>query len=145
MGKNGHHEITDVSYRPSLGAPIGMDVLDFAELLTRGERRGLDLSAPQRPDFHHLIHVTEGRLRHRVGLHGLRRRTGRLAVGGLRAGAPVRPRRPDDGPGHDRHLAAGLRAGRSRPSTSHHCCRRNPTPVRCLPDATSPRARVRRT
>ena len=68
MGKNGQHrpEITDVSYRPSLGAPIGMDVVGFTELLARGERRGIDLSAPQRPDFHHLIHVTEGTLRHRV-------------------------------------------------------------------------------
>jgi len=68
MGKNGQHrlEITDVSYRPSLSAPIGMDVLDFVELLVRGERRGIDLSAPQRPDFHHLIHVTAGTLRHRV-------------------------------------------------------------------------------
>ena len=68
MGKNGQHplEITDVSYRPSLSAPIGMDVLDFVELLVRGERRDIDLSAPQRPDFHHLIHVTAGPLRHRV-------------------------------------------------------------------------------
>ncbi|GAA2596129.1 AraC family transcriptional regulator [Streptomyces axinellae] len=49
--------ITDVAYRPSLSAPIGMDVLDTAELRARGRRRSLDLAAPQRPGFHHLIHV----------------------------------------------------------------------------------------
>jgi AraC-like DNA-binding protein len=66
MGKNGQLAITDVSYRPSLGAPIGMDVLDFAELRTRARRRGIDLASPLRPGFHHLIHVTEGPLRHTV-------------------------------------------------------------------------------
>ncbi|WP_207954782.1 helix-turn-helix domain-containing protein [Saccharopolyspora elongata] len=50
-------EITDVAYRPGLSTPIGMDVADFAELRERGERREIDLAAPQRPDFHHLIHV----------------------------------------------------------------------------------------
>ncbi|WP_405803504.1 helix-turn-helix transcriptional regulator [Streptomyces sp. NBC_01187] len=49
--------ITDVAYRPSLSAPIGMDVLDTAELRSRGRHRALDLAAPQRPAFHHLIHV----------------------------------------------------------------------------------------
>ncbi|POX40696.1 hypothetical protein C3486_12575 [Streptomyces sp. Ru73] len=43
-----------------------MDVLDFAELRIRGDRRGIDLAAPQRPDFHHLIHVGAGTLRHTV-------------------------------------------------------------------------------
>ncbi|MBT2410687.1 AraC family transcriptional regulator [Streptomyces sp. ISL-12] len=62
MGKNGQvrgmaSTITDVAYRPALSAPIGMDVVDFAELRARGRRRGIDLSSPQRPDFHHLIHV----------------------------------------------------------------------------------------
>ncbi|MGW7365948.1 AraC family transcriptional regulator [Streptomyces sp. NPDC054841] len=66
MGKNRQHSVTDVSYRPSLSAPIGVDVLDFAELSTRGSRRGLDLSAPLRPDFHHLIHVRQGPVRHTV-------------------------------------------------------------------------------
>lgn len=66
MGKNRQHSVTDVSYRPSRSAPIGMDVLDFAELSTRGGRRGLDLSAPLRPDFHHLIHVRQGPVRHIV-------------------------------------------------------------------------------
>ncbi|MEV0597744.1 AraC family transcriptional regulator [Streptomyces sp. NPDC050315] len=66
MGKNGQLSITDVAYRPSLGAPIGMDVLDFAELRARGHRRGIDLGSPQRPGFHHLIHVRSGTLRHTV-------------------------------------------------------------------------------
>ncbi|GGS62374.1 transcriptional regulator [Streptomyces daghestanicus] len=52
--------ITEVAYRPALSAPIGMDVVDFAELRARGRRRGIDLSAPQRPAFHHLIHVRPG-------------------------------------------------------------------------------------
>ncbi|GAA4836518.1 helix-turn-helix domain-containing protein [Saccharopolyspora rosea] len=50
-------DITDVSYRPGLSTPIGMDVVDFAELRERGRRREIDLATPQRPDFHHLIHV----------------------------------------------------------------------------------------
>lgn len=66
MGKSGHLSITDVPYRPSLDVPIGMDVLDFAELRARGRRRGIDLSAPQRPAFHHLIHVSAGTLGHTV-------------------------------------------------------------------------------
>ncbi|GAA0464475.1 AraC family transcriptional regulator [Streptomyces olivaceiscleroticus] len=66
MGKNGQLSITDVAYRPSLGAPLGMDVLDFAELRARGHRRGIDLATPQRPGFHHLIHVSAGTLRHTV-------------------------------------------------------------------------------
>ncbi len=49
--------ITDVAYRPAMSAPLGMDVVDFPELWARGRRRGIDLTAPQRPDFHHLIHV----------------------------------------------------------------------------------------
>lgn len=50
-------EIIDVAYRPGLSAPVGMDVVDFAELRARGRQREIDLTAPQRPDFHHLIHV----------------------------------------------------------------------------------------
>jgi len=56
--------ITPVGYRPFLDAPIGLDVLDFTELAVRVRRRGLDLGSPLRPDFHHLIHVTAGRIRH---------------------------------------------------------------------------------
>ncbi|MER6987629.1 AraC family transcriptional regulator [Saccharopolyspora hirsuta] len=61
-------EITDVAYRPGLNAPIGMDVIDFAELRSRARRRGIDLAGPQRPDFHHLIHVhaDADELRHTV-------------------------------------------------------------------------------
>ncbi|WP_328760465.1 helix-turn-helix transcriptional regulator [Streptomyces sp. NBC_00271] len=66
MGKNRQPSVAEVSYRPSLSAPIGMDILDFAELSTRGDRRGLDLSSPLRPAFHHLIHVRKGPVRHTV-------------------------------------------------------------------------------
>lgn len=67
MGKIGQH-ITEVAYRPWLSAPIGMDVVGFAELCERGRRREIDLAEPQRPDFHHLIHVEAGGdpLRHTV-------------------------------------------------------------------------------
>lgn len=57
MGKNGQNTITDVAYRPWLSVPLGMDVVDFAELRERGRRREIDLSDPQRPDFHHLIRI----------------------------------------------------------------------------------------
>lgn len=66
MGKSRQRFVADVSYRPSSSAPIGIDVLDFAELSARGNRRGLDLSAPLRPAFHHLIHVGRGPVRHTV-------------------------------------------------------------------------------
>ncbi|WP_309141860.1 helix-turn-helix domain-containing protein [Streptomyces griseicoloratus] len=61
-GDRGHGPvtITEVAYRPALSAPIGMDVVDFAELRARGRRRGIDLSSPQRPAFHHLLHVHPG-------------------------------------------------------------------------------------
>ncbi|MFC7343661.1 helix-turn-helix domain-containing protein [Saccharopolyspora griseoalba] len=67
MGKIGQ-QITEVAYRPWLSAPIGMDVVDFAELRERGRRREIDLADPQRPDFHHLIHLDAGGgpLRHTV-------------------------------------------------------------------------------
>ncbi|MGD3112832.1 helix-turn-helix transcriptional regulator [Streptomyces sp. YGL11-2] len=66
MGKKRQLSVTDVAYRPSLSAPIGIDVLDFTELSVRVDRRGLDLSAPLRPAFHHLIHVRQGPVRHTV-------------------------------------------------------------------------------
>jgi AraC-like DNA-binding protein len=66
MGKKGQLSVTDVAYRPSLSAPVGVDVLDFAELVTRTGRRGLDPSVPMRPAFHHLIHVRSGSVRHTV-------------------------------------------------------------------------------
>lgn len=49
--------IADVAYRPSMSVPIGMDVVGFQELRDRARRRRIDLSGPQRPDFHHLIHL----------------------------------------------------------------------------------------
>ena len=66
MGRNGQSEIADIVFRPFLDSPIGMDLLDFAELRTRGRVRGVDLHDPQRPAFHHLIAVESGTLRHTV-------------------------------------------------------------------------------
>lgn len=68
-GTRGAGGITPVGYRPFLDAPIGVDLLDFPELADRGRLRGLDLGSPLRPDFHHLIHVTGGRIRHTVDFH----------------------------------------------------------------------------
>jgi AraC-like DNA-binding protein len=60
--------ITPVTYRPYLDAPIGLDVLDLGELARRGRRRGLDLGSPMRCEFHHLIHLTAGHIRHTADL-----------------------------------------------------------------------------
>ncbi|MET8627866.1 AraC family transcriptional regulator [Kitasatospora sp. NPDC004669] len=69
MGKKRQLSVTDVAYRPALTAPIGMDVLDFEDLAARAARRGLDLSAPLRPAFHQLIHISRGPVRHTVDFH----------------------------------------------------------------------------
>ncbi|MDT0470127.1 helix-turn-helix domain-containing protein [Streptomyces gibsoniae] len=66
MGKIGQDSIVDLPYRPSLGAPIGMDVLPFTELRDRVRRRGIELGAPIRPSFHRLVHVRAGTLEHTV-------------------------------------------------------------------------------
>ncbi|MEU1600750.1 AraC family transcriptional regulator [Streptomyces sp. NPDC005708] len=66
MGKIGQASIIDLPYRPSLGAPIGMDVLPFTELRDRVRRRGIELGAPIRPSFHRLVHVRTGTLEHTV-------------------------------------------------------------------------------
>ncbi|WP_124279855.1 AraC family transcriptional regulator [Streptomyces sp. ADI93-02] len=58
--------IVDLPYRPSLGAPIGMDVLPFTELRDRVRRRGIELGAPIRSSFHRLVHVRAGTLEHMV-------------------------------------------------------------------------------
>ena len=67
MVKNRHdpsREIPEISFAPPAGTPAGVEVLPLTELRHRvpGER----LTAPQRPDFHHLITLTGGTLWHTV-------------------------------------------------------------------------------
>lgn len=56
--------IPTVSFAPPIGTPAGVEVLSLADLCHRvsGER----LTVPQRPDFHHLITLAGGTLRHTV-------------------------------------------------------------------------------
>jgi AraC-like DNA-binding protein len=67
MVKNRHDAargVPEVSFEAPAGTPAGVEVLPLAELRRRvpAER----LTAPQRPDFHHLIAVTGGTLWHTV-------------------------------------------------------------------------------
>ncbi|EDY53727.1 MULTISPECIES: AraC family transcriptional regulator [Streptomyces] len=56
--------VPEISFAAPVGTPAGVEVLPLAELRRRvpAER----LTAPQRPDFHHLIVVTGGTLWHTV-------------------------------------------------------------------------------
>ncbi|MGW2331993.1 AraC family transcriptional regulator [Streptomyces sp. NPDC001700] len=63
MDRNGHTEVTEVPFRPSVGAPPGAAVLDFPGLLARARSHDLDVSAPMRLTFHQLITVRSGVLR----------------------------------------------------------------------------------
>lgn len=63
MDRNGHTEVTEVPFRPSVGAPPGAAVLDFAGLLARARGHDLDAYAPMRLSFHQLITVRSGTLR----------------------------------------------------------------------------------
>ncbi|MER6284702.1 helix-turn-helix transcriptional regulator [Streptomyces sviceus] len=67
MVKNRHDAargVPEISFAAPAGTPAGVEVLPLAELRRRvpAER----LTAPQRPDFHHLIAVTGGTLWHTV-------------------------------------------------------------------------------
>ncbi|MGW4909183.1 helix-turn-helix domain-containing protein [Streptomyces sp. NPDC004270] len=67
MVKNRHgaaRGVPKISFAAPVGTPAGVEVLSLADLRHRvpGER----LTAPQRPDFHHLIALTGGTLRHTV-------------------------------------------------------------------------------
>ncbi|WP_060905010.1 helix-turn-helix transcriptional regulator [Streptomyces scabiei] len=67
MVKNRHdldRGIREISFAAPAGTPAGVEVLSLADLRHRvpGER----LSAPQRPDFHHLVTLTGGTLWHTV-------------------------------------------------------------------------------
>ncbi|MHC5908306.1 helix-turn-helix domain-containing protein [Streptomyces sp. S6] len=64
--------ITDVGFAAPTGTPAGVEVLSLAALRERapvrlGEGR---LTLPQRPDFHHLVTLSAGRLRHTVDFTG---------------------------------------------------------------------------
>ncbi|MEU5322037.1 helix-turn-helix transcriptional regulator [Streptomyces sp. NPDC021056] len=67
MVKNRHDAdrgIRDISFAAPAGTPAGVEVLSLADLRRRvpAER----LTAPQRPDFHHLITLTDGTFWHTV-------------------------------------------------------------------------------
>ncbi|MFI8891308.1 helix-turn-helix domain-containing protein [Streptomyces paradoxus] len=67
MVKNRHdgdRGIPEISFAAPVGTPAGVEVLSLADLRHRvpGER----LTVPQRPDFHHLITLGDGMLRHTV-------------------------------------------------------------------------------
>jgi AraC-like DNA-binding protein len=66
MNQNGQHAIARIPFRPSPGGPPGLDIREFAELRARAEGHGVDLGRPMRAEFHHLITVRTGSLRHWV-------------------------------------------------------------------------------
>lgn len=63
MIKNGQPEIIALPYRASVGAPPGVEVIDFPGLVTRAAGHGVDPYRLQRPEFHKLIAVRSGTLR----------------------------------------------------------------------------------
>jgi AraC-like DNA-binding protein len=81
MDRNGQSsmraEITKVPYRPSVGAPPGVEVLDFPGLLARAGGHELDPYSPKRPDFHILVTVRSGTVTCSVDFH-----EHRVAAGG---------------------------------------------------------------
>ncbi|MFF0446554.1 helix-turn-helix transcriptional regulator [Streptomyces sp. NPDC004609] len=56
--------ITEISFAAPAGTPVGVEVLPLAGL--RHRVRAERLTAPQRPDFHHLLTLTSGALWHTV-------------------------------------------------------------------------------
>ena len=63
--------ITDIAFAARAGLPPGVEVMTLADLRVRAARRmGADFTRPQRPDFHHLLAVRRGRLRHTVDFTG---------------------------------------------------------------------------
>jgi hypothetical protein len=63
MVKNGQLQITPLPYRAGIGAPPGVEVLDFPGLAARAAGHGVDPYGLQRPEFHKLIAVRSGILR----------------------------------------------------------------------------------
>ncbi|MEV8530153.1 helix-turn-helix transcriptional regulator [Streptomyces sp. NPDC052000] len=67
MAKNGHasvRKIPEIPFAAPAGTPAGVEVLSLADLRRRMPTRHLAL--PQRPDFHHLLTLTDGTLWHTV-------------------------------------------------------------------------------
>ncbi|MEU6915051.1 helix-turn-helix domain-containing protein [Streptomyces olindensis] len=67
MAKSRHGSsrgIPEIPFAAPAGTPAGVEVMSLAEL--RGRVSEHSLARPQRPDFHHLLTLTAGRLRHTV-------------------------------------------------------------------------------
>ncbi|MEU2787713.1 AraC family transcriptional regulator [Streptomyces sp. NPDC007100] len=62
--EDGGESIPAVAFTAPAGRPAGVEVLTLAEL--RGRADTCTLAVPHRPDFHHLLVVDRGRLRHTV-------------------------------------------------------------------------------
>jgi AraC-like DNA-binding protein len=60
--KNGQPAILALPYRAGIGAPPGVEVLDFPGLSARAAGHGVDPYSLQRPEFHKLIAVRSGTL-----------------------------------------------------------------------------------
>jgi len=58
--------IPEVSFAAPAGTPAGLEVISLADLRARARARGVDLGAPQRPGFHHVLTLTSGTLRQTV-------------------------------------------------------------------------------
>ncbi|MGK5627906.1 AraC family transcriptional regulator [Streptomyces sp. URMC 123] len=70
MKKNGQiaeeallRDVADIPYRPSAGAPPGIEVLSLADLTARAHGRRADLHRPGRPAFHQLVALRAGTVR----------------------------------------------------------------------------------
>lgn len=63
MIKNGQPVVVALPYRAAVGAPPGVEVVDFDRLLVRAAGHGVDPYDFQRPEFHKLITVRSGVLR----------------------------------------------------------------------------------
>jgi len=63
MDKNGQADIASVPYRAGVGAPPGVEVLDFPGLLARAEGHGVEVYSLKRNEFHELIAIRSGTLR----------------------------------------------------------------------------------
>ncbi|MGC5561928.1 AraC family transcriptional regulator [Streptomyces sp. FR-108] len=67
MAKKRHDDragIRDLAFTAPTGTPAGVEVLSLTEL--RHRTTAARLATPQRPDFHHLVTLTGGTLRHTV-------------------------------------------------------------------------------
>ncbi|MEU6224478.1 AraC family transcriptional regulator [Streptomyces sp. NPDC047042] len=71
MAKNRHEsprEIPEIPFAAPAGTPAGVEVMSLAELRRRVPAE--TLTRPQRPDFHHLLTLTEGDLWHVIDFDG---------------------------------------------------------------------------